>query len=670
MAQSPLKVTELTQPNPYISNWEALSTLISRGRSFSGRERHCAFLNTAGNGFANMSASTGLDLIDDGRGLAVTDWDGDGDLDLWMTQRNGPRIRFVRNDLASSNHFLSCTLIGDSCNRDAIGARVKVVTTKERTQIRTVRAGDSFLSQSSKTLHFGLLPGEEILSLQVTWPGQHLPEFIELRETGHHYRITQGTGMAGLHDRTPPSAELTPSSPSPSISDDNLRLVIIRRSQAPVFTYVSAQGELETFQTGRSKGPTLINLWASWCAPCTHELANFKEAHDALAAKSLRVLALNTDSVGGSEGSTPNLTAAKAQVAQSDYPFDIGYADASGVQALTLALHQKLGAHRPLPLPCSFLIDRNGKVGVIYQGPVTVDQLLEDCDLLVASPKVIESESFPFPGLNGIELFPLTPLAFSQAYQSSGYIDDARSAIQVSADAGIIKDVYFLGTLEQSQSNWPAAVQAYQRVLDLAPAQSAIHVPLAVALWQSGDQKLAKVHFEMAKSFASKRPSIWTDLGKAYLQIDQAPQALTYFYQALKQAPENIQHQGHVARAMIAANKAKQGLTLYESIIKKHPNAHQIRNTLAWIYATHPHVHNSTRALELIEPLGTLTKHSDPRVLDTLAAAHAFNRDFKQAVSYASKARRLARATGETKLVKQLTERLAKYQMNEPWQSR
>ena len=56
--------------------------MIREGRSFSGKERHCCYLNTGASRFANVSAATGLDLIDDGRAAGVVDMDQDGDLDI------------------------------------------------------------------------------------------------------------------------------------------------------------------------------------------------------------------------------------------------------------------------------------------------------------------------------------------------------------------------------------------------------------------------------------------------------------------------------------------------------------------------------------------------------------------------------------------------------------
>nr|NIP93013.1 CRTAC1 family protein [Akkermansiaceae bacterium]NIV25480.1 hypothetical protein [Gemmatimonadota bacterium] len=147
--------------------------VVKSGKSFSGRERHCVFLNLQNGRFADTSALSGVDLPDDGRGVGLVDWNHDGRVDLCLANRNGPQLRLLQNDFASPGHFLALRLQGTSANRDAIGARVELHLEGAATPLlRTVRAGDAFLSQSTKWLHFGLGETTAIDRLVVHWPGR------------------------------------------------------------------------------------------------------------------------------------------------------------------------------------------------------------------------------------------------------------------------------------------------------------------------------------------------------------------------------------------------------------------------------------------------------------------------------------------------------------------
>ena len=579
MAQSPVSEVGLEEAEDYFANWDALSTMITRGRSFSGRERHCAFLNTRGQPFANVSGSTGLDLIDDGRGLAVCDWDNDGDLDLWMTQRNGPRVRFLRNDLSDQVNALSVRLEGSSVNRDAIGARVVAKTSSGRKLARTLRAGDSFLSQSSKRLHFGLVPREIITQLVVKWPGITEPETFQVGDGATRAcRLVQGTGVAEPEKRNVSPEPLATSTPKRPESSDQWRLVLMHRKALPNLKYVDFEGNLQTLEP---EGPTLVTLWASWCAPCVKELAALAAAKGALESKSLKIVALSTDALVDGE-TKADLGPAKALVAKAGFPFDLGLIDKGGAQALSAIHYRTLAVQRPLSLPSSFLTDASGRIGVLYQGPVSVEQLLEDVELLESSGNVIEAAAFPFPGGNGVEYFTLTPLAFAQAYHRGGDSDAARAYLkdQLSDREGTLKEHYFLGTLEQSQGRWEAAAAAYEKVIDLAPQHPAIRVPLGVALWKAGRPTDARKHFDAAEALAAKRPAIWAELGRGHLQLGLPAEAVTYF--------EKGGHRALAAKAMLAAGQAEDAVDVYEGLLEENPEAHQVKNDLAWVLATHP----------------------------------------------------------------------------------
>ena len=102
------------------------------------------------------------------RGTAYADIDLDGDPDVLVTENGGP-VHLWRNDTTPAGNYLRVTLSGTRSNRSGLDARV-VVFAADRTLERRVKTGSSYLSQSEKTLTFGLGAASEIDSLQVFWP--------------------------------------------------------------------------------------------------------------------------------------------------------------------------------------------------------------------------------------------------------------------------------------------------------------------------------------------------------------------------------------------------------------------------------------------------------------------------------------------------------------------
>jgi hypothetical protein len=103
------------------------------------------------------------------RGAAFGDYDNDGDIDVLIACNNQPAI-LLRNDSTPRAPWIRLALVGRGCNRDAIGARVRVEC-GSLLQTQSVRSGCSYLADHDRRLLFGLgNAGATTARVEVKWP--------------------------------------------------------------------------------------------------------------------------------------------------------------------------------------------------------------------------------------------------------------------------------------------------------------------------------------------------------------------------------------------------------------------------------------------------------------------------------------------------------------------
>jgi len=161
--------------------------------SLNGRERNCLFRNNGDGTFLEVGFVNGADRIEDGRGLAVFDHDGDGRLDLVI--RNYAQPAVLLHNRGEAGHWIGFELVGERSNRDAVGARLRL-RAGERWQTRVVAAGSGYLSSSSRRQHFGLGGATRVDEVQIVWPAGTRQILRDL-PADRRYRIFEGAGEIG-----------------------------------------------------------------------------------------------------------------------------------------------------------------------------------------------------------------------------------------------------------------------------------------------------------------------------------------------------------------------------------------------------------------------------------------------------------------------------------------
>jgi tetratricopeptide (TPR) repeat protein/thiol-disulfide isomerase/thioredoxin len=541
-----------------------LSRMMRQGRSFSSHERNCCFLNTgaAANGgpqpvgvarFANISAVSGLDNLDDGRAAALVDWDHDGDLDLWVSNRNAPRLRLMRNDTPPGNHFLAVRLVGNgtTTNRDGIGARVEVVTSGPdgKPLIKTLHAGEGFLAQSSKWLHFGLGAADKVEKIIVRWPsskeGEQVEEFTDV-EADRFYELVQGAGEARVRTWDTAQLALRPSAPQLPQQSGRARIPLVTLLALPALPFQDQTGEERVIRIGEGK-PVLINLWASWCLPCLGELTEITNRADEIHAAGIDVIALSVDGLGD-ERADPD--AAKAALARIGFPCISGRAPARLVQSLQSMHDMLLPLDRPLPVPSSFLIDGEGHLIVIYKGPLSADDLLHDVNHSQAPREDRLERSAPLAG---------RAIRHPQMQRSMNGVESRLK--------------FYFATVMEDANLLQAAASNYYDVLTIDPSSPKTHFNLGNVQAKRGFFEAAVAHYRHVLSADPKFVPALKGLGDCYMRGGRLPQAMDYYQQVLALKPDDADVLTNMGTVLAGQGKVEEAIAQFNRALTVDPKS-------------------------------------------------------------------------------------------------
>jgi len=158
-------------PDLLVANGAVNVIEAQRGQPSPYRMKNQLFRNTGARRFEETTAGGGAAFAraEIGRGAAFGDIDNDGDVDVVVTNNNGP-ARLLLNQAGSPNHWLEVRVTESRGNRFGYGAWIGVERTSRPVLWRRVRSDGSYLSASDQRAHFGLGASPAIDAIVVQWP--------------------------------------------------------------------------------------------------------------------------------------------------------------------------------------------------------------------------------------------------------------------------------------------------------------------------------------------------------------------------------------------------------------------------------------------------------------------------------------------------------------------
>ncbi|MBV9339426.1 MAG: tetratricopeptide repeat protein, partial [Acidobacteria bacterium] len=584
----------------YEQGWDAINELIRADGTWSGYERNMFYANNRDGTFSDVSGAVDLDFVEDGRSFALSDFDHDGRLEVFLKNRNAPQLRLLRNVIGDLPPSISFRLRGTRSNRDAIGAVVTVKTEQGR-QVRALAAGSGFLSQHSKELFFGLGHATGGVEASVRWPSGLVQEFHGL-PLNHRILFEEGAEPRLEPFNQPTSAsrpQLPKGANSASGGSQSQRAQLSRKAEhellpstvetwllAPIsppdFSLVDLSGQKLDLASFRGK-PLLLNLCSAHSPASQKDLKTFSEVHERWASSGLTLLALV---VGDAQ---PGETF-RAWAAKQDLRFPVVQASDELAAIYNILYRYLFDRHRDLSLPTSFLINGQGEVVKIYQGFVNPGQIEEDARNIPGSDAERLARGLPFSGVAQGFDFQRNYLSYGSVFFQRGYYEQAGASFEraLRDNPSSAESAYGLGSVYLEQQRNREARDWFERARKLKPSYPntlpSILNNLGLLLAREGHGSDAIGYFQEALRLSPDYLIALTNLGNVYRQQGQWDPARKILERAVAVGPQDPEANYSLGMAYAQLNDTSRAYDYLERALQFRPLYPEALNNLGILY--------------------------------------------------------------------------------------
>ncbi len=567
VARSP--ATKTAAP-AYENGWNAINQLIREDYSWNGREPNVVYARRNGH-FYDWSGVSGLDCAEDSRAFAATDFDGDGNLDVFLKNRLGPQVRAFRNQWGTGRNAIAIELRGVRSNRDGIGARVEVTYSGGRS-VQFLQAGSGYLSQHTKRLHFGLGDAPTTGLVRVRWPSGQVQEFGELR-AGFRYAITEGEN----------EYRATPFLRRKTVSDSQAAVVADNQPRFEPTWLLEPTALPEPW-----KGPGFLCLVA-----------------------------------GQTVAPRPGLRVETVDLAAAG--------QRAGYYAL---LRRYLFDYRAdFALPFTLLVDERGLAHKLYPDIPEADTMRRDLQLLRQDDRL--ALALPFAGqyyapprrndfqmgaafywvgypeqalIYFNEVVRKSPdnakvyLAIGQIHLEAGRRELAREPLEraVKLNPEAADGWMTLGSLEVAEENYAAGLGDFQKALAILPDAPFALLGAGRAYGKLGDPKTAESMFRRALQVNQRDAEAANELGLLLAAQNRVEEARTYFQQAIAAQKNHAGAINNLGVVYMQMQKPQEALAAFRYGIQVAPEDETLYLNLARVYVR---LGDRTRARDVLQQL-------------------------------------------------------------------
>jgi tetratricopeptide (TPR) repeat protein len=592
----------------YEQAWNAINELVRSDYSWSGYQRNVFFANNNDGSFSEVSGVLGLDLIDDCRAYALSDFDHDGRLELVLKNRTGPQVRILRNNLEGIGESIVFRLRGHASNRDAIGALVTLESGATR-QTKFISAGSGFASQHTKELFFGLGKTSQPVSISVRWPTGKVDRYDSL-PVNHRVQIEEGepTVKATPYELGPSharsSAVVLTSPPEPEV----VSTWLIAPLFGPDLRLPDLKGEVSQLSALRGR-PVLLTFIRANCTDSSLQLEVLQNAFADLSAASLALFAVVLSS-GADRVAIDDLV----RSAQLSFPLHL--ADEHVAGAWNIQYRYLFDRRRDLPSPVSFLLDASGAIIRVYAGVVMPQSVIDDARSAPATAEARLARAMPFPGPYYGAALKHDYLSFGIAFSEYGYADEAQAAFQhaIDDDPGHEVAWFNLGTIYLNKKMYREARKCLNEAVHLNPQDSDAWNNLGSI---SGTEEKYDEALEQFTRAAQANPNHLNAVGnmmRIYQFQSRAADAERAMEDLVARAPENADLHLYLAMTLMAENDLKKAREELETSIKLRPSNPDAINNLGAVLLR---LGLSTEALERFDECRRLSPDFDRAVINS-----------------------------------------------------